>query len=163
MPGSIAVRSWLAPLLLVVTSCAPAEPAAAPAGLSDVDRAAIEEVTAEFTRHARAGDFAAVAALYTPDAVLMSPNAPSAVGRAAIQAALEAFPPLSEFELTSVSVDGSGDVAYVQGTYRLTMTLPDSSSVTDTGKFIEIRRRQADGRWLLSHDIFNSDLPLPTP
>jgi ketosteroid isomerase-like protein len=41
-------------------------------------------------------------------------------------------------------------------------TMPDSTKVPDTGKFMDIRRRQADGRWLFTHDIFNSDIPLPT-
>jgi ketosteroid isomerase-like protein len=29
--------------------------------------------------------------------------------------------------------------------------------VEDQGKFLEIRRRQPDGSWLLAVDIFNSD------
>lgn len=32
----------------------------------------------------------------------------------------------------------------------------------DAGKFIEIWTRQPDGSWLISDDIFNSDLPAPS-
>jgi ketosteroid isomerase-like protein len=43
------------------------------------------------------------------------------------------------------------------------MPTPDGkSAVGDHGKFLEIRRRQADGRWLVAADIFNSDQPVPT-
>jgi len=31
--------------------------------------------------------------------------------------------------------------------------------VTSQGKYIEIRRRQPNGEWLLEADIFNSDQP----
>ena len=34
----------------------------------------------------------------------------------------------------------------------------DGASVEDVGKYIEIRRKQADGSWLLDVDMFNSDL-----
>ena len=48
------------------------------AQISDVDRAAIQQVTDEFAEGFRAGNLAAVAALYTADGVLMPPNAPTA-------------------------------------------------------------------------------------
>ena len=38
----------------------------------------------------------------------------------------------------------------------------DEQPIQDHGKFIEIRRKQPDGSWLISRDIFNSDLPLPS-
>ena len=31
----------------------------------------------------------------------------------------------------------------------------------DTGKYVEIWRKQPDGKWLIAVDISNSDLPLP--
>ena len=37
--------------------------------------------------------------------------------------------------------------------------MPDGTAVPDAGKYLEIRRRQPDGRWLLSHDMFSSDSP----
>ena len=151
--------------VLALGACAPEAPAAgaaaaAPAELSEADRLAIQQSSDTFVQNVRAGDFAAVAALYTPDAIVMPPNAPSATGRAAIEQLLGAFPPMSAFELNSATVDGRGDLAFVHGTYIMTMSMPDGTAVTDTGKYIEIRRRQ-DGRWLISHDIFNSDLPVP--
>ena len=43
------------------------------------------------------------------------------------------------------------------------MQLPGGVTLPDSGKFLEIRRRQADGRWLIPRDIGNSDIPLPAP
>jgi ketosteroid isomerase-like protein len=55
-------------------------------------------------------------------------------------------------------VEGYGDVAYVIGRYAMTLE-PEGASepVDDEGKYIEIRRKQPDGGWLMSRDIFNSD------
>ncbi len=135
----------------------------APAGLTDADRADIQAVSDEFVEQFLASNFAGVASTYTEDGVLMPPNAPSVTGRAAIEEFLSTnFPPVTQFDLTIVTTDGSGDMVYVQGTFHLVMTGPDGSTIEDTGKFIEIRRKVGD-RWLLAYDIFNSDLPLPTP
>jgi len=136
--------------------------APAPAGLTDADRAAIQTVSDEFVANFLAGNFAGVAALYTEDAVLLPPNEPSATGRAAVEEILSHFPPVTQFHITNVTVEGSGDLAYVHGTFHMAMTGPDGSTIEDTGKFIEIRRKVGD-RWLLAYDIFNSDLALPMP
>ena len=94
----------------------------------------------------------------------MPPNQPMVQGSEAILAWMEAFPPLTEFDLIAVEIDGYGDLAYVRGTGTMTMT-PEGAPepIKDTVKFIEIRRKQDDGSWLIAIDIFNSDLPLPAP
>jgi hypothetical protein len=33
--------------------------------------------------------------------------------------------------------------------------------MNDTGKFVEVWKKQSDGKWKCTVDIFNSDLPLP--
>lgn len=43
------------------------------------------------------------------------------------------------------------------------MQLPGGVTASDSCKYLEIRRRQADGRWLIPRDIGNSDIPLPAP
>jgi uncharacterized protein (TIGR02246 family) len=155
---SLRRASSVVAIVSIFAACA----APAPAGLTDADRAAIQEVTDEFVEAFLAGDFAGVASFYTEDAVLLPPNAPSVSGRAAIQEFLATFPPVTQFHLTNVTIEGSGDIAFVHGTLHMVMTGPDGSTIEDTGKFIEIRRKVGD-RWLLAYDIFNSDLPLPMP
>ncbi len=134
----------------------------APPSLTEADRAAIQEVSDEFTSSYAAGDAAALMALYTEDATLMPPGGPAVKGRAAIEAFMEALPKVTEMIFTLEEVDGRGDLAFVRGGYRLTMEPPGAPGpVTDIGKFVEIRRKQANGRWLVAVDIFNSNSPPP--
>lgn len=131
--------------------------ATAPAPLSAADIAAIRAVGDDFPGLFMAGDCDALLEFYTPNATVMPPNAPAMHGREAIRGLFESFPPLTHFELNIDEIDGRADLAFVRGTFKMTMDV-DGVSVDDVGKYIEIRRRQADGSWLLDVDIFNSDL-----
>jgi hypothetical protein len=35
--------------------------------------------------------------------------------------------------------------------------------IEEQGKFLQIYRKQSDGSWKMTREIYNSDLPLPTP
>jgi uncharacterized protein (TIGR02246 family) len=140
------------------------EAAAEVEALSDEDVAANKASLEAYVQAIRTEDWMAVAALYTEDAVLMPPNQPIVQGREAILTWLGAYPTLTEFNLTITEIDGCGDLAYVVGTVSMTIA-PEGAPepIQDTGKFIEIRRKQEDGSWLIAVDMFNSDLPLPPP
>jgi len=149
-------------LLLAALSCAALACQPAPARLSEADIAAIRAVTDSFVQYGRARRDSAGASLYTEDGIVMPANQPAVQGRAAIRAWLEAFPAMSEFSLTIVEIDGRGDLAYVRGTYALTLAASGKTpAMPDHGKYVEVRRKQADGSWLLAIDIFNSDVALP--
>lgn len=144
--------------LVAATACA--QPV--PRELAPEDVTAIEESTAAFAEAVRAADWDGVAALYTEDVMLMPPNEEAREGRAAAREWLGSFPPLVRFELDPVEIEGVGDLAYVRGTYALEMSMGDRA-VTDRGKYVEIRREQEDGSWLIAVDIFNSDQPAAPP
>jgi ketosteroid isomerase-like protein len=60
--------------------------------------------------------------------------------------------------LTIDEIDGRADLAYVRGSYSMTLHPQGAPApVDDVGKYLEIRMHQADGSWLLAVDIFNSD------
>ncbi len=104
------------------------------------------------------GHASVVADLYTEDAIELPPNEPMRVGRAAILERLERdFAELSDITITSVETDGYAGMAYDRGTYSVTFM----EEVTETGKWIGISRRQADGSWLFSRLIWNLDQPPP--
>lgn len=153
-------RSAIAALFVTLAACQPA----APAGLTDADRAAFKALDDDFAKLAMAADYGALVKMYyAEDAVFMAPNAPAATGHAAIEAMLRTFPPISNFTLQSDDVDGVGDLAYCRGRYSMTMTPPGGAAMADSGKFLEIYRKQADGSWKVTRDMFNSDVPLPVP
>ena len=111
------------------------------------------------------GDAAAVARLYTDDAVEMPPGAPSMKGKAAIQDSyikLFAGPSkVTAFTLDHMESRISGDVAYDVGTYRQTMSpAPAGAPGEDTGKYVVILRRTG-GQWKVAYAIYNSDQAPP--
>ena len=123
---------------------------------SESDAAAIRQASSDFALHAEAGDWDAVAALYTEEAVVMPPGQETVIGRSAI---LDLFSPLtiSDFQLVTAEIDGRGDLAFARGTYVWTVRVGDGEPVPDGGKWLTVWRKQADGTWLLSQDIWNSD------
>jgi ketosteroid isomerase-like protein len=137
----------------------------APPALTDAEKTTIRASIDTFVINTRAHRDSLTAMDYTETGVFLPPNQGAVEGRAAIRAWFQQFPPMSEFTLTAIDIDGRGDLAYVRGTYALSVTGPDGKvAMSDHGKFIEIRRKQPSGRWLMSADIFNSDLPAtPTP
>ena len=159
VPIPFALR--LAPFALLLACQQPAAPVAPP-GLTAADRAAIDSVHTAFAAAAVAGDFARVVSMYTEDASLMAPNQPVATGRAAIQQTLSAFPPLGEMKFITHDVAGSSNLAAVRGTYALLMAPPGSPAISDTGSYVELWRKEADGQWLIVWDIFNSHRPEPS-
>lgn len=149
------MRVVLGVLLVLVTACQTTPPP-----LSDTDKAAIRAASDSFVAYVRTDRDSAAAALFTENAVWMPANRGIVEGRPAILAAFQARPGL-DFTVTNVDIDGSGDLAYVRGTYAFAIVSRDGkSAVGDHGKFIEIRRRQPDGRWQVSAEIFNSDQPV---
>jgi len=148
---------FLTTLSCVVLACQPA-----PAKLSDADIAAIRAMNETFVANALARHDSANAALFTPDGAIMPPNQPATEGTAPIRAWMTAFPPMSDFKIQVVAIDGVGDLAYVRGTYELTLAAAGRTpAMPDHGKWVEVLRRQSDGKWRIVIDIFNSDVPLP--
>ena len=90
---------------------------------------------------------------------MMPPNGPSVQGRDAIETWEHEYETGFRIAFELLDIDGSGDVAYVSG--KSCVFIPDESGVygVDVGKFLEVRRRQASGEWLIVADVFNSDLP----
>jgi uncharacterized protein (TIGR02246 family) len=148
----------LAALVFLVSACAPPPPAE----LTEADKSAITAAEETFQAAFNESNWDALAALYTEDAVVMPPNGATVTGRQGIKALFSSFPPGTVVELKIVDIQGVGDLAYVRGTTALTIPMGDVTA-TDLGKYVEIRRKQADGSWLMTVDIFNSDTPLPAP
>jgi uncharacterized protein (TIGR02246 family) len=126
-------------------------------GLSQGEVSKINEVSETFAKAVLAGNWKTVAALYVDDAVLYPPGEAAVKGRAAIEACLTGLPAMTDFKLRNTRVEGRDDLAYVQGTYTMTVASPGASEpVQESGYYIEIRRRQPDGRRLIAVHMLNS-------
>lgn len=125
--------------------------------------AAIEAGDQSFERAFSAGDGAAVAAHYTPDAVVLIPNGPRVEGSAAIaetfSGLLQEFPGAAlDLTTSDVQVAAAGDYAYATGSYTLGGTTPDGSEWSDVGKYVVVWKN-LDGEWKMAADVWNSDNP----
>jgi ketosteroid isomerase-like protein len=102
---------------------------------------------------------ALVEAYYAPDARVLPPNAPTAIGRAAIRDVLTGMLAGGQLELSMENAirEASGELAYHTGRYELTVRPPGREPIRDRGKYLEVFRRQPDGRWQCVADMFSSD------
>jgi uncharacterized protein (TIGR02246 family) len=149
---------WMAAIALCLASFLAAQ--GAKPGSAET---AIRDAAKAFVAAANAKDAAGIGALYAEDAVLMPPNQEMVRGRAAIQAYWQGVidAGAKDVSLTTTHVSSSGNVGYEAGTYQFTIAAPGAQPVTDRGKYLVGLRREADGKWRLAYDVFNSDLPCP--
>ena len=126
------------------------------------DLAVIRQVTRAWQFHVGVADWESLMVVYTSNAVFMPPNGPTLHGHEAIKTFMAGFPPITDVNLTIEEIDGSGNLAFVRGAYTMTLE-PEGApeALHDRGKYVEIRRKQADGAWLIAVHVFNSDLPIP--
>lgn len=125
---------------------------------------AIQRLDVEFMKAVSARDAAAlVRGFYAPDAVLMPPNRPIVEGREQIQGFLQGLMDsgLRGIKIETTSTASGGDLAYGRGRYTLSLAPPGGAPVHDTGKYVVVYGRQANGGWRAIADIFNSDQPAP--
>jgi ketosteroid isomerase-like protein len=149
-------------LLLIAAGCGEKTPPDTRAA----DAAAIRAADAQWSKAAAAKDVDATVSYYSDDASLLAPNAPIASDKQSIHAAWAALltPDNSlTWQANKVEVARSGDLAYVVGAYQMTSKDAQGKAVSDNGKFVEVWKKQADGKWKTVADIFNSDLPQAAP
>ena len=133
-------------------------------GLTASDEAALRQALDIEMKAANARDAAAWAAVYSQDAIVLRPHAVAVEGREAIQKWLATLPSISNAKGQGVEAMGYGDLAYLRGTYSMTFAIPGvPAPIDEQGKFLQIYRRQSDGSWKMTREIYNSDLPMPMP
>jgi len=114
-------------------------------------RQAIEAAVARYVAASNRGDADALAALYADDAMLLPPDHEPIKGRRAIgdfwrQGTDEGL------EVTTLTVEVDGDLGYLVGRYNLP---PTDEEPADSGKYVMCLKRQRDGSWKLTADIWN--------
>ncbi len=150
-------------LASLLAGCAPAE---AP-DTRAADEKAIQELEVAWSKTAGEKNLDAFISYYADDAVALAPNTPIATGPAAIKVEIGKMFAMPGFALsfagTKVAVARNGDLAYSVGTYSMTVNDPKGAPMTDKGKYMTVFRKNAEGKWKVVGDMFNSDLPMPAP
>lgn len=131
------------------------------------DERTLRDLDAQWSAAAGAKDVDKTVSYYSEDAIVLPPNAPSATTKEAIRSVwkdLLTSPGVAvSWTVTKVEVAQGGDMAHLIGTYEVTMSDASGKPVNDRGKYLEVMKKQADGKWKCMADIWNSDLPAPTP
>ena len=127
------------------------------------EEATIKALDAEWSKAAGSKNVDKTVLYYADDAIVMPSNSPALTGEQAIRAMWQGMLGAPNFSggwtATKVEVAGSGDMAYVTGTYEMSETGADGKPMTDKGKYLEVWRKQPDGSWKCVADMFNTNLP----
>jgi ketosteroid isomerase-like protein len=131
------------------------------------DESALRELDTQWSTAAGAKDVDKTVSYYADDVMVLPPNGPMVTNKPAIrelwQSLLTAPGFSGGWQANKIEVARSGDLAYLSGTWEFTMNDTDGNPATDRGKFVEVFKKQTNGEWKCVSDIWNSDLPLPTP
>ena len=155
------MRLMVFPLILLVSvSCQPGA-----ASLADEDVAALRELGQAYVRGFSSGDAGGVAAVYAEGAVEMPPGVAVREGADAIRSAYQEYfdagAETVSFTMTAAEIDGIGRLAFDRGTWGWTgREGAGGELVSQTGNYLAIARRQADGSWRYTSMIWNSDSSL---
>lgn len=132
------------------------------ASSTEADIAAIADFNRRYLQAINDGDIATLSSLTTEEHIMILPNRPPIVGKAANDAANARV--FEQFDIdetwTPEETVVSGDWAYQRGTFTVAATPKAGGAARHTsGNFLRIYRRQPDGSWRMIRDMFNSDHP----
>jgi ketosteroid isomerase-like protein len=143
---------------VVALSCAPSNSGDSRAA----DVATLRALDEQWSATAGKNDLDGTVAFYADGAVLLPPNAPIAADKKSIReswAGLLGPHNAVSWKVSNAEIASSGELGYLYGTYSVTLQDPKGGRpVDDRGKFVEIWKKQADGKWKCIVDTYNSDL-----
>ena len=151
-------------LVLAVGCAAPPEEAVPEVDPVAANEAALSELVAKYMQAVNRGDADGLAVLYTEDALRLPSDGRQIEGRDDIRLFAAADYADNDWDM-QIHVDESaysGDLAFVRGTYALTLTSKDDPSAVvyqEVGKWMDLMRRGEDGSWLIAREISNRDHP----
>lgn len=124
------------------------------------DEKAVRDADEQWSKVAAAKDLDKTVSFYADDAVVLPPNQAAVTTKDGIRNLWKGFfDSLTDisWKTTRVETAKSGDMAYLIGTYEMTL----KNGTKDRGKYCEVWKKQADGKWKVSADMFSSDLQVP--
>lgn len=146
-------------LFFLIAACAPQDEAAAPTtpaattatATPEAAREAIQQLRQQWINGAERDDAAAVAALYTDDAIVTSPDGQAVRGRQDIQRLWETqFPMASNLRVEASKIEAGSDVVGEYGTFSQQINPPDGTAQNVNGEYVVVAKRQNDGSWRIA-------------
>lgn len=140
--------------VLVLASCSKS-------GDSEASASKVElgQMNRDFAAALNAKDAKMAASLYTEDAVLIPPGEDMVRGRENIEAywkiAIDSGG-VRDVSVETIDARSSGVLGYEIGTFELTANGPNGEAMKDTGRYIELLKREPDGKWYSTAGIWNA-------
>lgn len=157
-------RSFVPALTIafLTLGCKPA-PAPDRGSTDQASVAAVHQVGEAYLAAVRTGDIDAALAQWADSMMVLPPNEPAFRGHAAYRAWLEAFMKqlkVVDARFTDSEVTVSGNLAIERVGFAWTLQpVAGGDPITEVGKGLHVYRRQADGAWKLTMDIWSADAP----
>jgi len=127
------------------------------------DETKLRELEVAMSAAAEAKNLDKVVSYYADDAAVFAPNTAAATTKEAIRSVWKAvFAPAASsggWKAARVEVAKSGDLAYTSGTYDGATMGADGKSAKDSGNYLTVWKKQADGTWKILVDTWATDLP----
>jgi uncharacterized protein (TIGR02246 family) len=121
----------------------------------------LSQMNKDFAEALNNKDAEAASLLYAEDASLLPPNESIVTGRENIknywQGALDAG--TTNVSVSTISTGSDGDLGYEIGHFELSYPGPDGNMIVEKGKYTELLKRMADGKWISIYGMWNSDSP----
>ena len=134
-----------------------------PPTANGADDKAVRDADAEWSKAAGAKDLDKAVSFYADDAIVLPPNEAAITTKDGIRNLWKGFIDTLtsvSWAATRVEMAKSGDMACLTGTYETTM----KDGTKDHGKYCEVWKKKADGKWKCATEMFSSDLPAtPAP
>lgn len=119
----------------------------------------LSQMNRDFAKALNNKDAVAAANCYAEDATVLPPNEAPVTGRANIQKYWEGAIAAGTFDVNvaTVSTGSNGDLGYEVGRFQMSFKDSTGKVTTERGKYIELLKRGADGKWISTHGIWNTD------
>jgi ketosteroid isomerase-like protein len=126
------------------------------------DDKAVRDADDAWSKAAGAHDLEKIVSFYSNDAIVLPPNGAAITTKDGVhdmwKQIVRDMTSMS-WKATRSEVAKSDDLAYVTGTYEMTIKDESGKMINDKGKYLEVWKKQGDGSWKCSADMFSSDLP----
>ncbi len=127
------------------------------------DQDAIRKLTDDMVTAYNSKDPAKTSSYFAGNGVLMPPNSSAVRGKDAIQTFYDnRFKQgVNTLEVTTEEISGSGELAYMTGTYSLSLKAENGAEQRDRGKLLWVARKLQGNGWRWQYEMWSSDLQKP--